>query len=81
MTKGEVKKMMKDDPRIVEVREYSEGFVANAYRWPAPRTGVRWSMTPDGLERYEFQYDAKRRHGRGPSWVAFSERGGRLASG
>ena len=66
------------DPRIVEVVEYPDGFVPLKYKWRAPRTGY---VTKRGGERTPFTYDAKRANGAGPSWVAFSAKRGRLASG
>lgn len=66
------------DARIERVVLYPEGFVPLAYKWPCPRK--RTVHYRDGRQRVE-SYDAKRRNGRGPSWVAYSARGGRLAMG
>lgn len=59
------------------VTEYIDGFVPNAYRWPAP--GTRAHYFRDGREIRQ-GYDRKRSRGRGPWWVAFSEKGGRILS-
>ena len=59
------------------VTEYTDGFVPNAYRWPAPGTRILYFR--NGKEKRE-GYDRKRSRGRGPQWVAFSEKGGRILS-
>ena len=74
----DIKAIFDSDPRIVSVREYPEGFVANAYKWPAPR--VAFEHYRDGVVE-RVLYDAKRSHGRGPSWVAKSAKGGTLKTG
>lgn len=66
------------DERIVRIRTYPEGFVANAYKYRCDRLTVDYFR--DGVKG-QYLYDAKRSHGRGPNWVAFSKRNGRLASG
>lgn len=65
------------DGRIVEIREYLDGWAPNSYRWPAP--GKFRTTRRNGVVYYG-TYDRKRSHGRGPSLVAFSARGGRLYS-
>jgi len=67
------------DSRIVTVRVYQDGWVPRAYRWRAP--GRMLVYTRGAAAPIERTYDRKRACGRGPGWVAFSERGGRLASG
>lgn len=65
------------DERISMIRHYHEGFVPHAYKWPCPRAATEYHR--DGRVT-KHGYDAKRSHGRGPTWVAFSKHGGRLAS-
>jgi hypothetical protein len=74
----DIQKIFDLDPRIDSVREYPDGFVARAYRWPAPGTAIETYR--DGT-RHEVVYDRKRPHGRGPNWVARSAKGGTLRSG
>lgn len=69
--------LFKRNKRIVRVVFYA-GFVANSYKWPCPRWG--FSLEKGQRKLRAFSYDAKRPHGIGPDWVAFSEKGGRLAS-
>ena len=70
------------DERVHYVIHYPEGFVANSYKWPCPRTAKVLIRQPEGhIVVREKHYDAKRPHGRGPTWVAFSYKNGRLASG
>ena len=46
---------------------YPEGFVANAYRWPAPGLRVVVRRLADGTIHHTTEpYDRKRSHGRGP---------------
>lgn len=69
------------DPRVTRVREYQDGWVPSSYRWPAPGAMVEHTRLEDGsYETTTGTYDRKRTGGRGPLWVAFSARGGRLAS-
>lgn len=68
------------DPRIQAAVIYCDGWVPNSYRYRAPGRCVRLTRTEDGWRAEEDSYDRKRSHGRGPHWVAFSARGGRLAS-
>lgn len=68
------------DPRIQAAIIYLDGWVPNAYRWPAPGRCVRLMRTAEGWEAVETTYDRKRSRGRGPRWVALSAKGGRLAS-
>lgn len=76
-----VREVFGADPRIVTVREYADGWVPHAYRWPAPGTAAEWVRDDDGnITARTFAYDRKRSRGRGPTWVAYSARGGRLAS-
>lgn len=76
-----VVKLFNSDPRVVRVTYYADGWVPNAYRWPAPGRAEVWTRRPDGsLDGIEITYDRKRSHGKGPTFVAVSARGGRLAS-
>ena len=68
------------DPRVVEIREYLDGWVAQRYRWRAPGKALRHVRAEGGIRTEPMSYDRKRSHGVGPYAVAFSERGGRLAS-
>lgn len=68
------------DRRIQSAVIYCDGWVPNSYRYSAPGRCVRLVRTAKGWEAVEGTYDRKRSYGRGPYWVAFSERGGRLAS-
>jgi hypothetical protein len=65
-------------PRVVCVREYHDGWVPNAYKWPAP--GKMTTHYRDGTATAG-KYERKRSRGRGPNWVALSVKGGRLTSG
>lgn len=68
-------------PEVDHVRVYSQGWVANSYRWPARGTGQLWSRLADGsADEEDFTYDRKRPYGRGPRLVAFSARSGVLYS-
>jgi hypothetical protein len=73
-----LQKIFADDERIVSVREYLDGWVANAYRYPAPGRAVEHFR--DGNFAM-LSYDRKRKNGRGPSWVAKSAKGGTLKTG
>ena len=76
-----VRGLMKRDPRIVTVRSYDSGWVANKYSWPAPGKAREWNLQEDGtLKFHTISYDRKRPHGAGPNWTALSAAGGRLAS-
>lgn len=75
----DIKKIFDSDPRIVTIREYLDGWVARAYRWPAPGRAVEHYR--DGAPTREWFYDRKRPHARGPSWVASSAKGGTLRTG
>lgn len=69
------------DPRVTRVVEYTDGFVPNSYKWPAPGTCTVHERLKDGTFRTSSgSYDRKRSHGRGPSAVGFSARNGRLLS-
>ena len=74
--KKQMAERVKRDPRIVTVRYYDDGWVSNSYRYAAPGTGTEYSANGKAT----FTYDRKRSGGKGPRWVAFSARGGRLAS-
>lgn len=75
-------KALDSDARIVRAVIYEDGWVPNSYRYAAPGKATVVTRAEGGrLEMSETTYDRKRSHGRGPRWVAFSERGGRLASG
>jgi hypothetical protein len=78
MTELNLDQIFSSDERIARVVEYEDGFVPLSYRWPAP--GTRKVYFRDGTIISE-RYDRKRIKGRGPNWVAFSARNGRLASG
>jgi len=65
------------DPRIVRVREFHDGWVANSYRYPAPGSCDDWSR--DGSVTHH-AYDRKRAYGQGPRIIGYSARGGRLLS-
>ena len=78
LTQDELKKIFAEDDRIVEVAEYPQGFVANAYRWSAPGKRV---VTTRGGETFHEVYDRKRSYGQGPAWVARSARRGCLFAG
>ena len=70
------------DPRIVQVKIYEDGWVANSYRWDAPGTAIIYLKQEDGswIETAGY-YDRKRAYAQGPYWSAFSARNGRLAGG
>lgn len=69
------------DPRIVRVRVFTGGWVPNSYGYPCLRKATEYIRGDDGtINQHTVVYDAKRSYGRGPRWVAYSERGGRLAS-
>lgn len=69
------------DERIVSVKVYADGWVANCYRWDAPGQAAVLGVV-DGRWQIDGEwYDRKRSYGSGPLWVARSARGGRLASG
>lgn len=72
------KKIFEKDERIESVTFYPHGFVPNSYKWPIKRTRYVVNRGIDIV--FEEYYDAKRSHGAGPSWVAFSKNGGRLMS-
>ncbi len=74
----DVQKIFDADPRIVAVRIYEDGWVPNAYKWPAPGHAVEFSR--DGNFK-ALTYDRKRPHARGPNWVARSAKGGTLMTG
>ena len=74
----DIKAIFDSDPRIASVREYHDGWVPNAYKWPAPGKATEHYREGDSVE---LSYDRKRSKARGPSWVAKSAAGGRLASG
>lgn len=77
----EVATLLERDSRIVRVVEYTQGFVPNRYRFRAPGTARIYRAMPDGsITVVEAGYDRKRSGGRGPRFVGFSERGGRLVS-
>ena len=78
LTVNEKVKIFEMDSRIVYIREYPAGFVANSYRWPAPAT--RYVTTRNGTINTE-TYDSKRSHGKGPNWVAVSIKGGIVKKG
>ena len=70
------------DPRVYSVRVYHDGFVSNAYKWPAPGEFTDYWLGDDGktILTYAGTYDRKRAHGRGPDVVVMSDKGGRLYS-
>ena len=81
----------REDERIVELRVFPDGWVPNAYKWPAPgrRVVLKPAAPETGFTREDSVWqiervddiDRKRSRGEGPYWVAVSEKGGRLASG
>jgi hypothetical protein len=74
-------KAIESDARIVRAVVYEDGWVPNAYRYAAPGKATVVTRAEDGrIEISETTYDRKRSYGRGPRWVAFSAKGGRLAS-
>lgn len=77
MDKAELDRIFAADERIAIVRYYPAGFVPNSYKWRCRRVAVEYLR--DGSRRTH-TYDAKRSWGRGPTWVALSEKMGRLAS-
>lgn len=79
-TPSEVWELFKD-PRVRTVIWYPEGFVANNYKYPAPGKRTIWNRDQYGeITKHVQTYDRKRTHGRGPTFVALSEKGGRLKS-
>lgn len=69
------------DQRIVRVTIYLDGWVPNSYHWPIEGRCLWLTRRDGGTWGAHFgTYDRKRSHAKGPEWVAFSERGGRLAS-
>jgi len=74
----DIKAIFDSDPRIASIREYHDGFVANAYKWPAPGKATEHYREGDSVE---LAYDRKRSRGRGPNWVAKSAKGGTLRTG
>ena len=75
-----VRGLMRRDKRIVHVRSYDDGWVANAYHYAAPGNFREWWLKDGELKHRTGSYDRKRPHGIGPNWVAFSAAGGRLDS-
>ena len=78
-------KAARKDPRIVKITVYADGWVPNSYRWPTLGSSHSYRRPPEGDKPRRWThglggYDRKRSHGMGPHWVAFSDRGGRLAS-
>lgn len=69
------------DDRIKTIRVYHDGWLPNAYGWPAPGKSTEYSQTPEGdiVVRWTV-YDRKRPHAAGPKVVALSEKSGRLYS-
>lgn len=78
LTTSDKIRLFASDPRARYINEYPDGFVANAYRWPAPGTRFR---TNRNLQVVPEAYDRKRPHGRGPSWTLVSDKGGILKRG
>lgn len=77
----DLQKAIESDARIVRAVIYEDGWVPNSYRYTAPGKATVVTRTEDGrLEFSETTYDRKRSRGHGPHWVAFSAKGGRLAS-
>lgn len=74
---SEITQIFLQDPRIYYIVHYDEGFVPNSYYYKCNREAKVYYR--DG--RFGIQsYDAKRSNGRGPTYVGFSIRGGRLFS-
>ena len=70
------KEIMATDDRIEIIRFYN-GFVANSYKWPCLREFLEVYRSGKVIPG---RYDAKRSYGKGPRWVAFSKKRGRLQS-
>ncbi len=70
-----IKEKFESDSRIVKIRHYKDGFVANSYRWPCPGKGIEYFRDGSGLP---FEYDRKRSGGKGSEYVCLSEKGGIL---
>lgn len=70
-----------NDTRVRTVLWYPEGFVANSYKYAAPGNRVVWNRNANGdITKHVQIYDRKRSNGWGPTFVALSEKGGRLKS-
>ena len=72
---------MLHDKRVMKIRCYLDGWVANSYKWKCE--GYKYELTrrDDGnWNGVMSTYDRKRSNGTGPKYVAFSEKGGRLYS-
>ena len=78
---GPVRRVVQDDKRIRIIRTYDDGWVPNAYHYPAPGTATLYTRKGGGWWSVAtHNYDRKRSGGRGPCIVGYSERGGRLAA-
>lgn len=75
MNEAQISAIFAADPRVTKIREFS-GWVPNAYKWRCRRKAFDHYPT----KSVEVSYDAKRSGGKGPSWVAYSDCGGRLFS-
>lgn len=70
-----------NDARVMRVVEYIDGWVAKAYRWRAPGRAVSYTRSETGaITASIIPYDRRRPYGIGPRAVAWSARGGRLAT-
>lgn len=76
----EIRDLFASDVRISYIKAYLGGWVAMAYKWPSPGTGVMYTRPEGRFIAQGFSYDRKRPHGRGPRLVGFSAKGGRLVS-
>ena len=75
------KSAARKDQRIVEIRAYPDGWVANNYKYAILGKRHTWVKK---YKRWVYQgyetIDRKKPYGRGPVWVGLSANGGRLAS-
>ena len=70
------------DRRVFSIHVYPDGWVPNAYQWPAK--GVCLVYRRNGSRQWALHrtdnIDRKRSYGAGPRWVCRSADGGRLAT-
>jgi hypothetical protein len=71
-------KVMVEGSDVAEIWHHEDGFVANAYRWPAPGTRRIARRIEGGWILLTEGYDRKRSFGRGPRYAAKSAVGGHL---
>ena len=83
MSQKRMRAIAKYDRNITNILEYTDGFVANAYYWPAPGIGHVYHINAKGdiEKRVPFTYDKKRSASISHSeWIAQDEEGGKVIS-